>query len=741
MDLADDEADEDAQEVPRIRNIVLQEPADKNTLRVLIATDNHLGYCEKDPIRNLDSFRTFDEIFQIAVDNQVDMVLLGGDLFHDNKPSRSAYYKCCQTLRKYCLGNQPVRFEVLSDQKINFPDTGCVNYEDANYNICLPVFAIHGNHDDPAGRGGFSAMDLLNKCALLNYFGKAMKPDAIENYPILLAKGSTKVALYGMGNIRDERLHRTFMDQNVRWVRPAESKDDWFNLCVIHQNRVRHSSLQKNWIADKMLPNFLDMVIWAHEHDCVIDPEESVEGGFFVSQPGSSVATSLSRGESVTKKVGILEICGERYRMVPVPLKTVRPFLMNDVCLQDELDPLDNTTEDIEHCLEEKVRAIIEELAEQAEEGQEAVLPLIRLRVDHTGFPKLHIQRFGQRFVGKVANPDELLLFHRQKLSVPGSKGKGGIEDADAHFQFDVDETPPIGDIVTAILEEGNESLSILSTRNMARAMQAFVDKKDASSIESFVTESLEKMQIDLRRERIATLEDIHSCVKERHDKTEARERAEADQQAAELARAALSSGGVASSGAVAVRGAGRGVNGDAGMALLDDERAREDSEEDMPAPRRGTRTRTSTAKSSRKTRTRAKVEREDSEEEEDREVVEVDSEEEGQHVKRSKSQRATRAKKDAKPAREKRSSKAPAKKRSRVGALKLSMQSQSQASQGSQGGSQQSQLSFTPQGSAGGRSARSQALMSAARSQAVSKMDDWGSAKAASKPRRARRK
>ena len=26
-----------------------------------------------------------------------------------------------------------------------------VNYEDPNYNVAMPVFSIHGNHDDPAG--------------------------------------------------------------------------------------------------------------------------------------------------------------------------------------------------------------------------------------------------------------------------------------------------------------------------------------------------------------------------------------------------------------------------------------------------------------------------------------------------------------------------------------------------------------------------------------------------------------
>ena len=29
--------------------------------------------------------------------------------------------------------------------------SGMANYEDPNCNVSLPVFSIHGNHDDPAG--------------------------------------------------------------------------------------------------------------------------------------------------------------------------------------------------------------------------------------------------------------------------------------------------------------------------------------------------------------------------------------------------------------------------------------------------------------------------------------------------------------------------------------------------------------------------------------------------------------
>lgn len=51
---------------------------------------------------------------------------------------------------------------------------------DPDLNVELPVFSIHGNHDDPSGDGGLSAMDLLATAGLVNYFGKAMDLDDLH---------------------------------------------------------------------------------------------------------------------------------------------------------------------------------------------------------------------------------------------------------------------------------------------------------------------------------------------------------------------------------------------------------------------------------------------------------------------------------------------------------------------------------------------------------------------------------
>lgn len=43
----------------------------RDTIKIMIATDNHLGYQESDPIIGNDSFIAFEEILDLAVKNKV----------------------------------------------------------------------------------------------------------------------------------------------------------------------------------------------------------------------------------------------------------------------------------------------------------------------------------------------------------------------------------------------------------------------------------------------------------------------------------------------------------------------------------------------------------------------------------------------------------------------------------------------------------------------------------------------
>ena len=50
--------------------IVLPSDAD-DTIKILLATDNHIGYLERDPIRGQDSIEAFKEVLQLAVKHDV----------------------------------------------------------------------------------------------------------------------------------------------------------------------------------------------------------------------------------------------------------------------------------------------------------------------------------------------------------------------------------------------------------------------------------------------------------------------------------------------------------------------------------------------------------------------------------------------------------------------------------------------------------------------------------------------
>ncbi|CAH8451183.1 unnamed protein product [Schistosoma turkestanicum] len=351
-------------------------------------------------------------------------------------------HEVMRLLRMYCLGSKPVQFELLSEAKTIFANTSfhTANYLDGNLNVGIPVFTIHGNHDDPSGPGGLCAADLLHTAGLINLFGKFSSVERIDLTPVLLRKGNTRVALYGLGSVREERLHRLFLNDSVTFYRPTECVDDWFSIFTVHQNRVHHGPT--SYLPENFLPDFLDLVIWGHEHECRVEPEWNSSKNFYVVQPGSSVATALSEGEAQNKAVALLEIRGKEFKVKRLPLRTVRPFLFKDLVLQDYVPKLDPNAFDITKRIESicdkfieseiskavafSSEALASELNADANKSTNAteyesnenikiistqrllppVEPLIRLRVDLSGgFESFSGLRFGQKFVGRVANP------------------------------------------------------------------------------------------------------------------------------------------------------------------------------------------------------------------------------------------------------------------------------------------------------------------------------------------------
>ncbi|KAK6458451.1 Mre11 DNA double-strand break repair factor [Scheffersomyces xylosifermentans] len=493
--------------MPLVDNV----PEGPDTIRVLLTTDNHVGYNENDPIRGDDGWKTFNEITKLAKERDVDMMVQGGDLFHINKPSKKSLFHVIKSLRLNCMGDRPCELELLSDPSM-ISDNGFnnVNYEDPNLNISIPVFAISGNHDDATGDGLLSPLDVLAVSGLINHFGKIVDSEAITVSPLLFQKGRTKLALYGMANVRDERLHRAFRDGHVKFQRPNIQTDQWFNLFCIHQNHAQHSITSS--IPESYLPNFLDFILWGHEHECIAYPVHNPETGFDVLQAGSSVATSLSEGEVADKHAFILNIRDRDYSIERIKLQSVRPFVMKEISLSktDLIPGAASKSDVISYLVDEVDKAItaagekfkesnpdlFDEESTPESEAEKIPLPLIRLRVEYSGGYEIeNVRRFSNRFVGKIANPNDVIQFYKKRTKeIDSGMKRTKFVDKDLIEEGESSKKSTefqLQDLINNFIAQAD--LSLLPESGINYAVKKYIDNEDKHVVQQYIEKEIER--------------------------------------------------------------------------------------------------------------------------------------------------------------------------------------------------------------------------------------------------------
>lgn len=254
----------------------------------------------------------------------------------------------------------------------------------------------------------------------VNYFGKQPNADSILVKPLLFHKGETKIALYGIGHIKDSKLHQSFLKGRVKFERPKDP-EDYFNILVLHQNRFKGNkggSPYKNCIHYKMLPQFLNLVIWGHEHESIPEMIENSEVNYYLHQPGSTVATSLIADEAKTKHVGIYEITLSEFSFTPVFLKYQRPLLYKNVTFAEVEEAYKNqrvSDENLHSFLIERIEDMIEEHKSGASDSKTEMLPLVRLRFECPKETVVQNPKIEMHFKGRVANEGEVLKVLRKR--------------------------------------------------------------------------------------------------------------------------------------------------------------------------------------------------------------------------------------------------------------------------------------------------------------------------------------
>lgn len=234
--------------------------------------------------------------------------------------------------------------------------------------------------------------------------------------PILFHKKGTKIALYGLGNIKEIRLHYLLQNNKIKFTQPEENPETYFHILVIHQNRFKGN---KNWsyknsIHPKMFPNFFNLIIWGHEHESLPDIEQSEEIQAYIYQPGSSVATSLIEAETKTKHAGLFTFRKNEFYFEPLYLtNSQRNLIFKQIELGNFLKKKGNlmveeTNEEVEKYLEQEINGILIEYDKnnenQSQKEKNLKLPLLRLKIEYSGFDIIRIQRLEAKFKGKIAN-------------------------------------------------------------------------------------------------------------------------------------------------------------------------------------------------------------------------------------------------------------------------------------------------------------------------------------------------
>jgi double-strand break repair protein MRE11 len=431
----------------------------------MIATDNHLGYMEKDPIRKNDSFNTVEEVFIQTHKLNCDFLLLGGDLFHESSPSKDTLHKTLNMFAKYVVGQKPLQFETLTQCEM-------MNYMNQFIKISLPVFIVHGNHDDPSVETGVSALNIMQSANYLNYISGRLESDVLILNPIVLKKQDTKIAIYGIGNMKEDKLNQMLLENKIIFERPQNSKDYVFIL-VVHQNRFKGNGQGpsvKNCIMDWSFPEFFDLIVWGHEHDCFINPRTTENRGYVIYQPGSSVATSLTEGEAREKHMFLLEIRRVAYKMTPIPFKTTRKVVFKNI----ELSNLYQDTAQAEIAIEKLFEEVIENASEDIEKG---FFPLVRIKIEATGFEGFRGYLINSICNQKTANKD---VIHVWKRTTRETSERENIQ---------VHSTGPFDDIMKIFednLEGSQQMFKIYSAKQFMKNIIDFTSKGDMKCMEEY---------------------------------------------------------------------------------------------------------------------------------------------------------------------------------------------------------------------------------------------------------------
>ena len=99
---------------------------------------------------------------------------------------------------------------------------------------------------------------------------------------------------------------------------------------------------KRNCVFENRIPEWVDLVVWGHEHECIENVQTNEETGVFFLYPGSTTPTSLVEAESKQKHCFMITVEDSHFKCDALPLRSARPFIHRNIELGSSgVDPSD----------------------------------------------------------------------------------------------------------------------------------------------------------------------------------------------------------------------------------------------------------------------------------------------------------------------------------------------------------------------------------------------------------------
>ena len=243
-------------------------------MKIAFISDIHLGFAYGTE-RGEESFENCKQAFDLALKDKPDLILLGGDIFHDRIP------------RQEVLGRAIELFTDLNHKmkKVLLLKTVTRDKEEVEKKQLIPaVIGIWGTHERRHAEST-NPVQLLEKAGLMR---------VLHAESMLVEVGYEKLGIHGLSGVPEDYSR----DALKSWK--PEPFENAHNVLMLHQNLQELIPVEGSWIKFSDLPDKFDLFLFGHFHWQYEDEHPKSKAPIVI--PGSLVVTQLNQKEASREK-------------------------------------------------------------------------------------------------------------------------------------------------------------------------------------------------------------------------------------------------------------------------------------------------------------------------------------------------------------------------------------------------------------------------------------------------------